>query len=615
MSRRILEIGSDAVAQRDRFADVQNPIVLPDHHVHARHIGKLRQRSFEPVFVHPSTFGTGDRVSFGRGRDGGPGRTDSGFTASVDRRMKTLDALGDRSGSRLLLLLVIVLLAGLPLAVWLDLRHVSSANLARQASDLNIAITDIRDFYASDVVGHVLAASAQTHTVVTPDFESVPGAIPIPATFSLELGRVIGSNQGNIQYRFVSDFPFRHRAKHHLDAFERAALVTFRRQPERRQIVDVSWSGFDNRVRFVAPIIMGQTCIACHNTHPDSPKRDWKIGDVRGIQELSITEPLAPNIFSFRYLLTYFAFAGTLGFGFIALQRRQARTIRNVNERLAATNDFLATISSKISHYLSPQIYKSIFSGEKDVRIHTERKRLTIFCSDIKDFTGTTERLAPEELTALLNEYFTEMSTLAFAFGGTVDKFVGDSIIVFFGDPETRGAAEDARACVKMAVAMQARLVELNTIWSSRGVTRPFQVRMGINTGFCNVGNFGSDQRMDYTIIGSAMNLSARLQSIAEPGTILVSAETFALVRDIVAARPLSALALRGLSGVFEPFVVDRLLDPGAVEKHVFTEHGDGVDLYLDLDRVDDDENERLRSVLAAALKALEGRATPTPDC
>jgi hypothetical protein len=85
--------------------------------------------------------------------------------------MKTLD---ERSGSRLLLLLVIVLLAGLPLAVWLDLRAVSSTNLARQASDLNIAITDIRDFYASDVVGHVLASSAQTHTTVTPDFQTVP---------------------------------------------------------------------------------------------------------------------------------------------------------------------------------------------------------------------------------------------------------------------------------------------------------------------------------------------------------------------------------------------------------------------------------------------------------
>jgi class 3 adenylate cyclase len=529
--------------------------------------------------------------------------------------MNSFDSLNERSGGRLLILLVLVLLAGLPLSVWLDLRHLSAANLGRQASDLNIAITDIRDFYAGDVVGHVLAAP--TRTIVTPDFETIPGAIPIPATFSLELGRVIGANQANLQYRFVSDYPFKHRAPHQLDAFERAALTTFRTQPSRRQLVDVAWHGWDNRVRLVAPIIMRQTCVACHNTHPDSPKRDWKIGDVRGIQEISIIEPIATNIFSFQYLLTYFVFSGSLAFGFITIQRRQARTIRRVNNQLAATNDFLASISQKISRYLSPQIYKSIFSGEKDVKIHTERKKLTIFFSDIKDFTATTERLQPEELTSLLNEYFTEMSTLAFAHGGTVDKFVGDSVIVFFGDPQTLGVAQDARACLRMAVAMQARLTELNVIWHSRGVSAPFRVRMGINTGFCDVGNFGSDQRMDYTIIGAAMNLAARLQSVAEPGTIVVSEETFTLVRDIVAGHQLRPLTVRGFRDEIVPYVIDALLDAPGQRKHVFTEHAAGLDLYLDLDRVDDAQRDHLRDVLADALDALdalERQRTPTPD-
>ena len=100
----------------------------------------------------------------------------------------------------------------------------------------------------------------------------------------------------------------------------------------------------------------------------------------------------------------------------------------------------------KISRYLSPQIYKSIFSGQKDVTIHTERKKLTIFFSDIKDFTATTERLQPEQITELLNEYFTEMSSIALAHGGTVDKFVGDAMLVIFGDPETKGDAEDCQS-------------------------------------------------------------------------------------------------------------------------------------------------------------------------
>ena len=192
-----------------------------------------------------------------------------------------------------------------------------------------------------------------------------------------------------------------------------------------------------------------------------------------------------------------------------------------MNRELETANEFLATLSMKISRYLSPQIYKSIFSGQKDVTIHTERKKLTIFFSDIKDFTATTERLQPEQITSLLNEYFTEMSNIALKHGGTIDKFVGDAILIFFGDPESKGEAEDAKACLRMAADMQHRLAELNVKWRNEGVENPFRVRMGINTGYCNVGNFGSADRMDYTIIGAEANLAARLQSIAEPGHIV----------------------------------------------------------------------------------------------
>ena len=149
--------------------------------------------------------------------------------------------------------------------------------------------------------------------------------------------------------------------------------------------------------------------------------------------------------------------------------------------------------------------------------IATERKKLTIFFSDIVNFTATTERLQPEELTRLLNEYLSEMSAIAARHGGTVDKFIGDAMLVFFGDPETKGVAEDAKAGVAMALEMQQRLAELDEAWRRRGIEQPFRARMGINSGYCNVGNFGSGDRMDYTIIGAEANLAARLQSIADP--------------------------------------------------------------------------------------------------
>jgi class 3 adenylate cyclase len=187
---------------------------------------------------------------------------------------------------------------------------------------------------------------------------------------------------------------------------------------------------------------------------------------------------------------------------------------------------------------------------------------------------------------------------------------------VFFGDPETRGVAQDAKACLRMAVAMQLRLAELNVIWHGRGVPEPFRVRMGINTGYCNVGNFGSDQRMDYTIIGAAMNLAARLQTIADPGSIVVSEETFTLVRDIVAGHPLPSVTVRGFTHAIVPYVIDELLEASGDDRHVFAEHAAGLDLYLDLDRVDADEAERIRDVLTNALDALERRRTPagTPE-
>src|SRR5262249_47473145 len=156
--------------------------------------------------------------------------------------------------------------------------------------------------------------------------------------------------------------------------------------------------------------------------------------------------------------------------------------------------------------------------GEKDTLIETERKRLTIFFSDVKDFTAIVEVAQPEEITGLLNEYLTSMSEIALKYGGTIDKFVGDAMLVFFGDPATKGAREDARNCVRMALEMQACVRELNNKWRQDGFEDRFrfEVRMGINSGFCNVGNFGSADRMDYTVIGGEANLASRLQSIAE---------------------------------------------------------------------------------------------------
>jgi adenylate cyclase len=527
---------------------------------------------------------------------------------ALPARSKALsERISEYIASRLFItiLLVLLVLAGLPIAVWLDLRNLSERALTEQADELSSTIDSIRNYYASNVVGRILAHGEKTQ--VLPNYGDVPGAIPIPATLSLELGDLINRTNGNTQFRFFSDYPFKNRPPHAFDAFEREALGSLRENPHSR-VYGVSGSVFDRRVRLATPIIMAAPCVSCHNSHPDSPKRDWKVGDVRGIEEFIITQPIAAHIFAFKYLLLYFAFVAVTGLAFIALQHHQSGVIARFNRELGKANEFLSDLAKKIAKYLPPQLYRGIFAG-KDVQIATERKKLTVFFSDVVDFTSTAERMQPEEFTALLNEYLTEMSMIATAHGGTVNKFIGDAILVFFGDPESRGAVEDAKACLTMALDMQRRLAELNVEWRKRGIAEPFRARMGINTGFCNVGNFGSDDRMDYTIIGAETNLAARLQSIAQPGEIVLSYETFMLVRDMVRARPLEPITLKGIAHPVVPYVVEGRRDGARPAAQVISEHDTGLDLFIDTSAIDASSAERVRRTLEKVAAELKFRS------
>ena len=143
----------------------------------------------------------------------------------------------------------------------------------------------------------------------------------------------------------------------------------------------------------------------------------------------------------------------------------------------------------------------------------------------------------------MLNYYLNEMSSIALKFGGTIDKYVGDAIIVFFGDPETQGVQKDALNCVNMAITMQKRMKALENEWAQKfGLREPLQIRIGINTGYCTVGNFGSENRLDYTVIGGQVNLASRLESSANSGTILISFDTYSQIKDEVDCEEIDTL-------------------------------------------------------------------------
>ncbi len=214
---------------------------------------------------------------------------------------------------------------------------------------------------------------------------------------------------------------------------------------------------------------------------------------------------------------------------------------------LKEKNERLKELSLKLSKYLSPQVYDSIFSGRQEVAIKSRRRKLTIFFSDIVNFTRTTEQLEPELLSMVLNKYLDEMSKIAINYGATIDKFIGDAILIFFGAPESFGETEDAYRCVSMAIEMREKVQEMGTEWSDVAIMEPFKVRMGITTGYVTVGNFGSEYKIDYTVIGSQVNLASRLQSAAGINNILISLETYSHVKDKILCEKKGNIYVKGI--------------------------------------------------------------------
>ena len=248
------------------------------------------------------------------------------------------------------------------------------------------------------------------------------------------------------------------------------------------------------------------------------------------------------------------------------MARRSHSMLAEQHDSVLRQNEWLTLRTFRLSKYLSPPLRKAILTG-KDVKAETQEKALTIFFSDMEGFTQLAEQLDPEQLTSLLNSYLTVMSEIAFRFGGTVDKVIGDSIMVFFGDPESRGVRSDAVRCVSMAIAMRKAMQELQLRWQAESIKHPKGLRMGINSGVCKVGNFGTENRLDYTLLGRAVNLASRLESAAQSNQILLSEDSYGLVKDAIHCEDQGQIAIKGFS---EPVKVYSVVD---LHKHLASEY------------------------------------------
>jgi class 3 adenylate cyclase len=234
--------------------------------------------------------------------------------------------------------------------------------------------------------------------------------------------------------------------------------------------------------------------------------------------------------------------------------------LRANEKELGRTAAELVRANDTISRYVASQLARYVRAGKSAALEKQERRTLTLFFSDIRDFAATADHVDLENLSEVLNDYLSEMVTIGERYDGTIDKFVGDAIMMFFGAPISTNDRDHALRAVHMAIEMQERMVTLRQKWLRQGFDRPFEIRIGINTGQASVGNFGSKGRMDYTAVGRHVNLAARLQAACLPGKILISHTTWLLVQDEIVCMPRGEIQVKGFKDAVSVYEVAGVL-------------------------------------------------------
>ncbi len=203
-----------------------------------------------------------------------------------------------------------------------------------------------------------------------------------------------------------------------------------------------------------------------------------------------------------------------------------------------------------LERFLAPEVVEMVAANPKEIHLGGINQKVTILFADIRGFTALSERMAPEKIVELLNEYFTRVTDVIFDHGGTLDKYLGDGVLAVFGAPISKG--NDALSAMRAAVAIQRLLDEVNLDAPARGWPE-LKVGIGVNTGVVTAGNIGSPRRIDYTVVGDAVNVAARLMSHAAPGQILTTQTTVIELGGEFGVTALPPLLVKGKS---EPLYV-----------------------------------------------------------
>lgn len=265
----------------------------------------------------------------------------------------------------------------------------------------------------------------------------------------------------------------------------------------------------------------------------------------------------------------------------------------------------MVSVISKLTRFVPPQIWEPIVKADSPISVSNKRAKLTIMFSDIVGFTELSDSLSADNLADILNTYMHCMTLIAHKHGAVLDKFIGDGMVCFFGEPDSRGARQDALDCVAMAIDMRREMRTLRQKWRLMGFDGLY-IRIGITTGYCHVGNFGSNNRLSYTLIGKEANLASRLEASAGKGEILVSESTHDYICHDYECDYSGVYQLKGFDDKIKAWQV---LDPDANKGRLskWVDHTlPGFNLHLNFKDMKDSDYQDVRNRLNLALERIE---------
>jgi adenylate cyclase len=253
------------------------------------------------------------------------------------------------------------------------------------------------------------------------------------------------------------------------------------------------------------------------------------------------------------------------------LEAEHLAELARLNRRLEARiEEQMAELvrTGELKRFLPQQVAESLLAGELESDKAFDRRRITVLSADMVGFTDLSDSLEPEELAHVLNEYLRELTAITVSHGGTLIDFAGDGVLVIYGAPSASDEQVQALQAIRTAVAMGDRVGELAAGLRRRGIPAELQIRVGINTGHCTLGVFGSDVMRAYKAVGFTVNIAARLQTAADPGSILCGFRTYALIEDRVRATRREPLTVKGASRPVEAWEILELLETEGDREH-----------------------------------------------